>query len=336
MLMFASLLVGVASAQDVPPPPKPDTIDPALAPILKSLKETLLSAGKVEYVMGGSQVRQQITNVNEDAPSCKMRVTFDSLNDTRPPAESYFFETIDSAEALTLRDADLAEKVRGGMTDYKSATPSSAGYDVVLNGNISRLDFGGAESAERAEALIRRAAEICRAIPPKFNPAAGSPTLAETLRFIEQKLNGDTAVTFTTNLPRPPTSNLPEMIPIPNFNQIKQAVADPQTCLVQGISVERLSPNGGPIQAFQDKFVLPLPRVEKIAVSNEQEEWDHEAKLKSLPPFKLIPNFYRLTLTLTDGDVRTLPFSDEDIANRVAKALNHAVELCGGGRKDPF
>jgi hypothetical protein len=29
-------------------------------------------------------------------------------------------------------------------------------------------------------------------------------------------------------------------------------------------------------------------------------------------------------------------FADEEMANRVAKALVHAVELCGGGNKDPF
>jgi hypothetical protein len=27
---------------------------------------------------------------------------------------------------------------------------------------------------------------------------------------------------------------------------------------------------------------------------------------------------------------------DESLANRIAKALVHAVELCGGGSKDPF
>jgi hypothetical protein len=29
-------------------------------------------------------------------------------------------------------------------------------------------------------------------------------------------------------------------------------------------------------------------------------------------------------------------FFDESMANRVAQAMVHAVELCGGGNKDPF
>jgi hypothetical protein len=36
------------------------------------------------------------------------------------------------------------------------------------------------------------------------------------------------------------------------------------------------------------------------------------------------------------GDALGLHFGDEDMANRVAKAMNHAAELCGGGNKDPF
>ena len=35
------------------------------------------------------------------------------------------------------------------------------------------------------------------------------------------------------------------------------------------------------------------------------------------------------------GEVYVL-FLDEDLSQRVAKALVHAVELCGGGDKDPF
>jgi hypothetical protein len=30
------------------------------------------------------------------------------------------------------------------------------------------------------------------------------------------------------------------------------------------------------------------------------------------------------------------PFTDADLADRAAKAMSHAIELCGGGSKDPF
>jgi hypothetical protein len=41
-------------------------------------------------------------------------------------------------------------------------------------------------------------------------------------------------------------------------------------------------------------------------------------------------------LTMMDRLTDAWPFRDEETANRVAKAMVHAVDLCGGGNKDPF
>ncbi|MGA7156574.1 MAG: hypothetical protein WBY53_06995 [Acidobacteriaceae bacterium] len=41
-------------------------------------------------------------------------------------------------------------------------------------------------------------------------------------------------------------------------------------------------------------------------------------------------------VTLINRVAGTWGFRDRDSADRVAKALTHAVELCGGGKKDPF
>jgi hypothetical protein len=46
------------------------------------------------------------------------------------------------------------------------------------------------------------------------------------------------------------------------------------------------------------------------------------------PPRVVDTKGHQLTLILY--------FDDEDTADRVAKALIHAVELCGGGNDDPF
>jgi len=36
------------------------------------------------------------------------------------------------------------------------------------------------------------------------------------------------------------------------------------------------------------------------------------------------------------GGEKDFALYDESLANRIAKALVHAVELCGGGSKEPF
>jgi hypothetical protein len=50
---------------------------------------------------------------------------------------------------------------------------------------------------------------------------------------------------------------------------------------------------------------------------------------------RIAPNLFTLIARRPKGVVNVFLFSDEEMANRVAKAITHAVELCGGG-KDAF
>jgi hypothetical protein len=43
-----------------------------------------------------------------------------------------------------------------------------------------------------------------------------------------------------------------------------------------------------------------------------------------------------LVLRQPHGEDYTFRFTDANLADRVAKAILHAVELCGGGNKDKF
>jgi hypothetical protein len=47
------------------------------------------------------------------------------------------------------------------------------------------------------------------------------------------------------------------------------------------------------------------------------------------------PLVFVITTTWKSGGIYFLLY-DESLAHRIAKALVHAVELCGGGSKDPF
>jgi len=52
--------------------------------------------------------------------------------------------------------------------------------------------------------------------------------------------------------------------------------------------------------------------------------------------FRIDPPHFTLTIVKLHETRYYLNFPDESIANRVASALSHAVELCGGGSKEPF
>jgi hypothetical protein len=48
------------------------------------------------------------------------------------------------------------------------------------------------------------------------------------------------------------------------------------------------------------------------------------------------PSVTALVVRQTPSNFKSILFSDPSLADRMAKALVHAIELCGGGNKDPF
>jgi hypothetical protein len=84
--------------------------------------------------------------------------------------------------------------------------------------------------------------------------------------------------------------------------------------------------------------VISFRRVEKLEMATEQDAVNRERAQvgQTASIYRTEPVVYLLTVTYLGGEFLRLYFSDEEIANRVAKAMLHAVELCGGGSKDPF
>jgi hypothetical protein len=326
-MILALFLLDIANAQDVPPPPRPETADLSLTPILESLKQTLIASGRVEST---DPIRwQRITSVTVDPRACQMRVHRDSSfngSDTVDRSESYFFETIDTVEALSQQqDHDLSRQRIGQARSVTYADPAL--YTVVLNGNGSSLLFRSAEPATEAAEAIRGAADICRVRPVSLNPAAGAPSLAETLHFVVDKLNDSGPVSYRLTF-HLDGSSLNR--PTPSF-ALGLATADPATCKLR--FDEKPGFNGTPYGAY--RRVVPFQRVEKLEVLPEQDALNR-GRAPNQGVFSTEPMIYRLLVTYQGGDSLALRFREEEMANRVAKAMNHAVELCGGGSRDPF
>jgi hypothetical protein len=82
----------------------------------------------------------------------------------------------------------------------------------------------------------------------------------------------------------------------------------------------------------EDGDVTPAFALEVLMTTNHSVHERYTEKEKKL----FIPS---KTVHLSDGDFGSMSwaFPDEDVANRVAKAIVHAVELCGGGSQpEPF
>jgi hypothetical protein len=299
--------------------------DPELVATLESLKQTVLSSGRVTYTVGVDYTEwQQIASVLADARGCRTTADFDGHPRSKT---TLFFESIDTVEALGLKES----QVRDG---YGTLRPWVGGvYVVAINGKSSSLRFGSEAQATEAARAVRRAAEICRAAPVVVIPAAGAPSLADTLHFIENKLNENGAVNFRGSYAHPDGSALPDYSDMKSFSEsqrMSDASADPSTCQARfNWSRTRDSERG-----FNRLMRISFRRVEKLEVATLQDAFKRN---RPSPILTTEPVVYQLRLTLVGGDQMDLLFGEEEMANRVAKAMTHAAELCGGGgSKEPF
>jgi len=171
-----------------------------------------------------------------------------------------------------------------------------------------------------------------QAVPPPPNPADSSPTLAVTMQFIQEKLNGIGTITYTRHNSTDDTNIQEQMLRT-------DVIADAALCMLQsylkanildepGSFVKRTTPlkdvknivvtpldsthyPGRPI--FNLELSVPNYTVEQVgvSVSYDKKHIRHETTIGSLK---------------MNSD--QILFTDEELANRVAKAMLHAVELC--------
>jgi hypothetical protein len=85
-------------------------------------------------------------------------------------------------------------------------------------------------------------------------------------------------------------------------------------------------------------YTFSFRRIENLAVMTQQDRDDTVHAHQGHPELveSLSPTNYDLVVTGTDGRTWEFAFADQDLANRVAKAMNHAAELCSGGNQEAF
>jgi hypothetical protein len=185
-------------------------------------------------------------------------------------------------------------------------------------------------------------AAAAQAVPPPPKSDTG-PSLEVTMKYIQDKLGG-LAVFYVEKSKKEDDSDTQ------NSEKILQAHADPATCTLTFQKESTMSwtyygqyKDHDIRVTTQTSDQLSLRDVQKVGVQNtdrysslviytaggsvsedEHQEDCHNERCQDGPP--------------KHKQLRVAYFSlsSEDTANRVAKAMLHAVELCGGGDKDPF
>jgi hypothetical protein len=158
--------------------------------------------------------------------------------------------------------------------------------------------------------------------PAADKPAVSGPSLDVTLKFIQDKLNAIGTVNNTDGVQKFSAT-------------ISNAAANPGAC---SFSYHRLVFNNGS-REHDENVVINLRDVQNISVLPDEQDWQMYLVRTgdTTKTVKDVPEISALVIKLNNGKDPTIRFYEQELADRVAKALVHAVELCGGGPKpEPF
>jgi hypothetical protein len=197
--------------------------------------------------------------------------------------------------------------------------------------------------------------------PPQAAPADSGPTLAATMQYIQEKLSEQGQIAWAETIDNNGMTQR-------TIAQVSDVMADPAACALYTTETVDSTidlPKGKVLKpgATADDLhthmvemdTTSFKQIEKITVEKYQ-DIVHQAYVEAAHPEITVtvtpPVFYvklwasnavfTVHTSTTKGsrapvekDVASktngLAFRDEDTANRMAKAITHAMELCGGG-----
>ena len=169
-------------------------------------------------------------------------------------------------------------------------------------------------------------------VPPPPKPADDGPSLADTMKFIEEKLGSIGRVNWV-EYAHDDTSGK-DFTPVKYGYETGTVRGSVQSCRIDyhgwasvNGTVQLDKDLGFALKDVQEVVVEAVEHRTKEAVSKQlgHPEWSN----------RMDPPVFVIIVKKKNGRDYFFLY-DESLANRIAKALVHAVELCGGGSKDPF
>jgi hypothetical protein len=334
-LIVCSVAGAALAQQKVPPPPRPpDEPTSAMEATAKSLEEKLKSFGRMSWALtvrdkktnevtltGPEQPWAEVTRLSINPHTCEMRVAWNENN-----AESggtYFLEEIEAVDVYSWE-----QPLNNGNPGVQYTT-SPAMFSVKFGS--AGFPVRGQETANQIADAFRQLAQQCKA-SLRAAKSGGEPSWEDTMTFIEDKLNQQGAVNYLTTYQNSVDGTVRSQEQSDQFSRVR---GDPQSCRLN-YHVKTIRSLPPPLVEYDG--YLNLRRVEKLAVMSLQDQRNDANAREGHPEMVQVisPAVWVLVVTDPRGIRLEIPFRDEDMANRVAKALTHAVELCGGGSKEPF
>jgi hypothetical protein len=176
---------------------------------------------------------------------------------------------------------------------------------------------------------------------PTPQPTASGPSLAVTMQFIQDKLNDNNKASWIDS-----TQGVLGAVPDTVTHEISNVVADQSQCRISyhlftkhSASYRWVPTSDGKNNKGEDSS-FSLRAVQEIVVK-PWEQFETEWLAKNGHPDTTVtsvnPPMTALVVRQPHGVENVFTFTDAALADRLAKAMVHAVELCGGGKtEEPF
>jgi hypothetical protein len=219
--------------------------------------------------------------------------------------------------------------------------------------------------------VIASAALAQKEVPSPPKPTDDGPSLEVTLKFIQEKMNDQGAVGYgltRSNLPGVTFRTFYRMSGVVadattcSLHKIETTNTRIEVATENGY-LESGKPVMGDdlIRQSLDTSTISLRDVESLRVESRQDGANRQSAERGYPDvtFTVAPQVFDLVLmasrpafsfhnviTIGKQPPKTVDpplakedhlfFREEETAKRLAKAITHALELCGGGNQDPF
>jgi hypothetical protein len=166
-----------------------------------------------------------------------------------------------------------------------------------------------------------------QAVAPPPRPVDNGPSIETTMQFIQDNA-AEGKLTYTAIV----TDASQQGVEWRNKFTVEMSnlVADAGTCR---ISYHWRAEENSKVVDDAD-YTLALKDVKDILVLSQDQNQNQVDSRNGHPDWnsRISPSIFTLIARRPRSVDNVFLFSDEDMANRVAKAMVHAVELCGGGR----
>jgi hypothetical protein len=213
--------------------------------------------------------------------------------------------------------------------------------------------------------LLAVSSAFAQDVPPPPKPADDGPSLEVTMKYIQDRLNGQAKVSYQSYLT---DDNDPSSRILSSYSSaVSNTAADTAGCKLSFTIDTTAALPEGKTYIYQYLEKLSVRDIDRLVVESEQDIQnrrlnDLNRQTGQRLHFEFNPPIFLLRVMLNSGKtinihartiddhgaitevnvdskdsgVYSLPFLEEGAAQRMAKAMVHAVELCGGGDKDLF